>query len=132
MRLAVFIAFIPLLVACSGSTPSTMTGSGTGSGGSGSSSSTGGATTSSSSGTTTTLHGTFACGGGTCDLATQYCERDALDQGSMGVTYEYSCGDLPTPCVTDHTCQCVQQHGVGFIGCTVQSDGSIILDNDLP
>lgn len=109
MRHAAFLAFIPLLVACSGSTsPSGAGGDTTGSG-----------------------HGTFTCGGGTCDIATQVCDRAALDEGTLGVTYEYSCIDLAAPCLTDHTCACVKSHG-GFFGCSEDGDGGITVDSDLP
>jgi hypothetical protein len=111
MRLAASIALLPLLVACSGTV------------------STEGSTTSSS-----TLQGTFACGDTTCDLATQLCG----EQSGYGPNFTaYICVDLPAPCLTDHTCACVQNNGGAatlgaFIGCTEDSDGAITVTADLP
>ena len=104
MRLAAFLAFILLVVACSGSP-----------------------------GSSTASPGTFACGGGTCDLDTQLCDRAALDEGAAGVSYEYSCVDLAAPCLTDHTCACVQFHGgVGFFIDCAEDGGGITVNSDLP
>ena len=111
MRIAASIAFISILVACSG---------------------TEGCTT--GSGSVTALHGTFACGDTTCDVATQLCG----EQSGYGPNLTtYLCVDLPAPCLTDHTCPCVEDNGGAatlgaVVGCTEDSNGEITVTADLP
>jgi hypothetical protein len=101
MRIAATIAFILLLVACSGSD--------------------------------TGPHGTFACGSTACDVAAQFCgEQSGYTPNSIA----YLCVDLPAPCLTDHSCQCVKDNGGAatlgtFIGCT-ENNGEITVQADLP
>jgi hypothetical protein len=119
MRLATFIAFLPVLAACSGgiSTPPT-----------GSSGDTSGSSTSSGG----SEHRTFLSGTGlACEVDTQLC--NAATGFPTETNTSYSCDPIPTACITDHTCMCLEQNGGGgFIVCTVGSDGSISVSTDLP
>jgi hypothetical protein len=104
MRLASFLASLSLLVACSSSP---------------------------SASTSTTLQGSFSCGSATCDLATQACNE--IWDGVSTSVYAYICDDLPAPCLSEHTCQCAEQQGLTELGqCAEDSDGALILSNQLP
>jgi hypothetical protein len=118
MRFATFIVFLPILVACSGAvSPSTSSTGGTGA---------------SSTGTGAPGHETFLCGTGlACELETQLCNAASGFPTEMDTSY--SCDAIPTACITDHTCMCLEQNGGGgFIVCTVGSDSSISVSTDLP
>jgi hypothetical protein len=115
MRLAAAITLSLVIVACSGTAPGPSTGS----------------TTTSGSGSFT---GMFSCGGTSCDVATQLCGEQS-GYGPNSVTY--LCVDLPSECLTDHTCSCVQDNGGAatlgaFIGCTEAGGGAITVTADLP
>lgn len=59
--------------------------------------------------------GTFACGGGTCDLATEFCVIGTGD----GCT---SCLPMPAACTDSPTCDCLgaEDHTAFELACTAQ------------
>jgi hypothetical protein len=79
--------------------------------------------------------GPFACvgynDGGviTCDGATQYCSL--IQGGAIDSSHPPACDSLPSQCLSDRTCACLDPQG-GGTACTTDASGNLTLTLDAP
>jgi hypothetical protein len=57
-----------------------------------------------------TREGTFKCGSGKCDSATEMCSYFLVEGGSPSIPDEIGCAPIPAQCLGMATCGCVLAH----------------------
>jgi hypothetical protein len=72
--------------------------------------------------------GSFPCGSLSCNDNTQFCFEEGSGAAIDGGNMTYACLAIPTQCLVNPTCQCIEEADAGADGCpcTIENGGFVL------